>query len=941
MEKNKKYLVADFPEDKIANDKIGMADYAKKLTDSIVNYNDEKSLSININGIWGSGKTTFINFIKECMYKRRDISIIKTSSIDFSLNNPNIYLIISILGWIVDIALKLVVIYGILKTPNSSIYYLLLKPILLGFILIFPIKKILSLLFKPYYIILKWLYKLKSKIIILWNSIEISIYTKAIKTKKNSYIIMDFSPWSYENIDSLISNFIDILKRECMFATCNLSKTLAEYKDIIKNKYLSISMLLQLLKELDSDVDNDLNTLKNDINNTLVKLNLKIVIFIDDIDRLTKNELINMCKLLKSIANFKNTIYVLPFDRAKVSEVLNTECADGSDYLDKITNFNVDLRKAGTESLKDFLLDNLENIAKENNSKITVKSDKENIELQNRLLDNFKINYSQNYEILFRGLFQTRRQIKRYLNHINFLYAPDETNIYDFLNITAIQYFYPKIYDLVYQNKNLLCKEYPLYYVVDNIKVKVGMLINDISNYISPSKKQSSNIVINLFDDKISPDDIILKLKCYFETIRIILQEQDSIYSEKIQFVKENIIKHLEYILLLLKNKENDTVKTELSKLREHIDRETRNIKDVFKDFYQIEKDRTRFLEFIEECQLGEDKREAFIRFMINLFPNLNILFDNKYKLFNTNLYLFRLKEDSLRDRRICNYKIFNNYFEYNQYPITLKKIKNIFNIRKDNLDKESYLSVYQKLLDIYQNNYIEFVNTIEDGLLYETSSFFGAGCSDFKIPFKEYTKALIMAYSLKEHSYTDYEKEYKPHPSHKRIIKDGIIRMIQYLNKPSVGKQMFFESINELSFNNDTVQNIKEIDYLFSFLSDVLCSENECNKYRILFDIKKEELDSVIDKAITRLKKIIPTNDIIDKYKELPDFLYRNASTLKDDFLCDVLIDIGKLKNSNMDFIKRYPEKNSEITNKYFVTDEGEYVNVYRLLSYWKRRRK
>lgn len=937
---DKRNIEADNPEMFLDNDKLEMKPYAEKLAEEIINYKENDSLTININGIWGSGKTTFTNFVKTFIKNNNKVKIIKNETLDFFIEHPKIYFFINLIGCVIDIIIKINLVKLVF---DFFILGLLLKIILVGFILILPIKKLITLLFKPYYILYKYCKKQRTKLVIWWNSFEIKVLNWVIKPKENSYILLNYSPWSYESIDSLIVNFIDTLKKECLFASKNLSETLSNYRDIIKNKSLSASIFLEILKEIESNNDNELNTVKNKINKILIDSNLRFIIFIDDIDRLTKNEVINICKLLKSVANFTNTIYLLPFDRTKVSQVLNDECSGGNDYLDKITNFNIDLKKTNADILKDFLLEKLENIANINIKKYMLKKEMDDNKLRQNLLDNFKANYSQNYEILFKDVFQTMRQIKRYLNHINFLYIPNEINIYDFLNITAIQYFYPSVYNLIYKNKALLCKEYPLLYQVKELKQRTYQFIFELSDSLDCNKNRLKRPSIHILKDKKTTQEYLSSLKYYFENLRLNLQFHTPRYDEKVLFVEQNILNHVCYAIQLLNNKEEQLLKLELKKLEEHINRETNNLKNAMTEFYNIEQDKNEFLQFINKCNFENEKRDAFISFMINLFPNLNILFDYKYELFNNNLYLFRLKEDSLRDRRICNVKLFDNYFTYGQYPITLNIINSIFNLNIIE-NEENYLNVYEKL-KAYHNlkhvdEYIKFVSLIEDGILYETSSFVGAGCDKFKIPFKEYIKTLVLLYNLAEYRYSDYEKKCKVHPSHKTVIQTSILKMVCYIKNLSVGKATVIEAANELIEEENLIQNIKNIDCLMTFINNILNLQNEYEKYQNRFNITNEELNTILQSAINRLKQIIPTNEVVDQYKYLPHFLSKHYQILGEDFVYNILIDIGELNNINMSFIKKYPERNTFKLKRYFIIDDEEsFIEIGRLLHYWEQR--
>ena len=75
----------------------------------------------------------------------------------------------------------------------------------------------------------------------------------------------------------------------------------------------------------------------------LSDLNKRIVVVLDDIDRLTTSEIRDVFKLVRLTANFPNIIYVLAFDQVRVAKALNEPSVSGRDYLEKILLYSVDL----------------------------------------------------------------------------------------------------------------------------------------------------------------------------------------------------------------------------------------------------------------------------------------------------------------------------------------------------------------------------------------------------------------------------------------------------------------------------------------------------------------------------------------------------------------------------------------------------------------------
>jgi hypothetical protein len=82
--------------------------------------------------------------------------------------------------------------------------------------------------------------------------------------------------------------------------------------------------------------DYTLRELRDDIATRLSLLNKKVIVIIDDVDRLELAEVREVFRLIKAVADFPNTTYIVAFDRAP----LESDATDHDDvvrsYLDKI-----------------------------------------------------------------------------------------------------------------------------------------------------------------------------------------------------------------------------------------------------------------------------------------------------------------------------------------------------------------------------------------------------------------------------------------------------------------------------------------------------------------------------------------------------------------------------------------------------------------------------
>lgn len=86
-----------------------------------------------------------------------------------------------------------------------------------------------------------------------------------------------------------------------------------------------------------------------------------IVFFIDDIDRLSNEEIALVFQLVKNIADFPKIIYILAYDRSVVTEALNSVQRDrGEEYLHKVVQLPISVPQPQKDTLGNILSNQLE-----------------------------------------------------------------------------------------------------------------------------------------------------------------------------------------------------------------------------------------------------------------------------------------------------------------------------------------------------------------------------------------------------------------------------------------------------------------------------------------------------------------------------------------------------------------------------------------------------
>jgi predicted KAP-like P-loop ATPase len=156
-----------------------------------------------------------------------------------------------------------------------------------------------------------------------------------------------FTPWWFSGREDLTRAFFDQMKAQIGSEIPKAKEYLSRFGNSVAkippglislitgglgNEVQAIAESLAGLGETEDVVD-----LKTKIESELRKQNRKIIVEIDDIDRLTPGEIQALFRTIKAVADFPNVVYLLAFDRSVVEAALETTFKDrGAAYVDKI-----------------------------------------------------------------------------------------------------------------------------------------------------------------------------------------------------------------------------------------------------------------------------------------------------------------------------------------------------------------------------------------------------------------------------------------------------------------------------------------------------------------------------------------------------------------------------------------------------------------------------
>lgn len=104
----------------------------------------------------------------------------------------------------------------------------------------------------------------------------------------------------------------------------------------------------------------DVHQLRAEIDKALGEMDRRIVVVMDDIDRLSADEIAEVFLILKAVADFPRTIYLLAFDDRVVRRAIRIKLGvNGKTYLEKIVQLQIELPTIGNTAIQQLFLEQL------------------------------------------------------------------------------------------------------------------------------------------------------------------------------------------------------------------------------------------------------------------------------------------------------------------------------------------------------------------------------------------------------------------------------------------------------------------------------------------------------------------------------------------------------------------------------------------------------
>ncbi len=454
-----------------------------------------------------------------------------------------------------------------------------------------------------------------------WGSGKTSFINLARnELNQDNITILDFNPWMFSGTEQLMQSFFSELSAQLrLWPDLNeIGEAIGTYGDLfsgmgwlpIVGPWIerghkateAISKVLQGYKE-------GVGVHRKKIEDGLTKLDKRIIVVIDDIDRLSTAEIRDIFKLVRLTANFPNIIYVVAFDRIRVENALNEEGINGRDYLEKILQVAIDIPPIPYQILSTQILAAIDNAIQ----------DIEKVGPFDKQV------WPDIFVEIIRPLIRTMRDVRRYAVNIRGTVASlgGEVALTDVLALEAIRIFMPDVFKLLHSS-------------IDALTTTDNHIFGYSSNVDKPLKAKIEKLIEVSGDNSNIAKDMICRL---FPAARRHIENNSYGAEWKKEWLRERRAAHEDILQLYLEHYAGDHLKAFLHAEKAQLFMDNR---ELF-DHYLRSLDVSEITDVITALEVYEDqyKSESVEPASIVLLNLLHTLPDNRVNMFD---YDVRLK---------------------------------------------------------------------------------------------------------------------------------------------------------------------------------------------------------------------------------------------------------------------------------------------------------
>ena len=334
-----------------------------------------------------------------------------------------------------------------------------------------------------------------------WGSGKTSYMTllkEELKGRNNEFIIIEFNPRRSASASTIQTDFLHLLRNKLSDYDSSIGGYVTKYIQALQ--IADENSILPKLISL-TGIDNPDNY-KESIEDVIKTSGKSIIVLIDDLDRLTGAEIMEVLKLVNLNVNFENSIFISAFDKDYVEKALSSIIVNKKsqsetsssirNYTDKYFTFERPLPNVKPERLVKYLYDLIK-------TNVVPEGDSDSYQSIQSFL---RGNQSLIYEYL-----HTIRDVKRFSNLLipAYLRRKNDVVFEDYCLLCMLRYHHPDIYE------KIRCREIVNTNIIDNSSQVFRL---------DTAESVPENKIVSMLFEKYSKDTAFSLNRKHFKSIR-------------------------------------------------------------------------------------------------------------------------------------------------------------------------------------------------------------------------------------------------------------------------------------------------------------------------------------------------------------------------------------------------------------------------------------
>ena len=298
-----------------------------------------------------------------------------------------------------------------------------------------------------------------------WGSGK-SSYLNMLKNYLSSnkdFIVIDFNPRHSYTPQDIQKDFFSVLQsklKEYDYRFTYIFKNYLKALSIIESKFLSSLFELHKIWDVKSE--------KEKLNDLISQIDKRIVIVIEDFDRLLADEIIEVFKLIDGNASFTNFIFITAYDKKHINKIIGeTYSNEEAFFSDKFFTIEVPIPKRPYDKIFNYLIETL--------------TDK--LHIRKEEVEKYEIVLANHIEVLKKYL-TTLRDVKRFLNLFirSYQQVEGEVEFRDYFLIRIIQYKNEEEYVKLYKKEYFENEYFTEFKLKENLNAETEEIIRELFN---------------------------------------------------------------------------------------------------------------------------------------------------------------------------------------------------------------------------------------------------------------------------------------------------------------------------------------------------------------------------------------------------------------------------------------------------------------------------